>query len=561
MKFSLVKIQWIAAAGLLLLLLVQTVFAGPDKSAVASAHPLATDAGFEILDKGGNAFDAAVAVSAALAVVEPTGSGLGGGGFWLLHRESDGFETMVDGREKAPLAANRNMYLNEDGEYVPESSKNGALAAGVPGLPAALVHLSEKYGRLPLAEALKPAIRYARLGFVPGESHRRMLGFRLPVLKSDAEASSIFLANGNIPAAGRLLIQPDLAATLEILAATGSEGFYGGEIARRLVDGVRASGGIWTLKDLADYKIVEREPVRGRYRNIRITGAAPPSSGGIVMIETLNILSNLRLHEFHGTIRKHLIVEAMRRAFRDRAMYLGDPDFVDIPVALLLNPAYAAGLSTTIRPDRALPSLYLAGDGGEEQGGSDTTHFSIIDGEGNRVAATLSINYPFGSGVVPPGTGVLLNNEMDDFVSLIGASNGYGLTGGEANAIGPGKRMLSSMSPTFLEDEGRVAVLGTPGGSRIISMVLLAVLDFAEGRQPDSWVSLPRFHHQYLPDEILYEKGGLTTNETETLSALGHRLKEKSYRYGNMQVILWEKDGNRVTAASDPRGEGAARVK
>ncbi|MGR9072605.1 MAG: gamma-glutamyltransferase [Gammaproteobacteria bacterium] len=561
MKFSLVKNQWIAAAGLLLLLLVQTVHAAPGKSAVASAHPLATDAGFEILDKGGNAFDAAVAVSAALAVVEPTGSGLGGGGFWLLHRESDGFEVMVDGREKAPLAANRNMYLNEDGEYVPESSKNGALAAGIPGLPAALVHLSEKYGRLPLSEALKPAIRYARLGFVPGESHRRMLGFSLPVLKSDAEASSIFLANGNIPAEGSLLIQLDLAATLEILGATGSKGFYGGEIARRLVDGVRASGGIWTLKDLADYKIVEREPVRGQYRSIRITGAAPPSSGGIVMIEALNILSNFRLHEYDETVRKHLIVEAMRRAFRDRAMYLGDPDFVDIPVALLLNPAYAAGLGTTIRPDRVLPSLYLAGDGGEEQGGSDTTHFSVIDGEGNRVAATLSINYPFGSGVVPPGTGVLLNNEMDDFVSLIGASNGYGLTGGEANAIGPGKRMLSSMSPTFLEDEKRVAVLGTPGGSRIISMVLLAVLDFAEGRRPDSWVSLPRFHHQYLPDEILYEKGGLTSKETEALSSLGHRLKEKSYRYGNMQAILWEKDGNRVTAASDPRGEGAALVK
>ena len=532
-----------------------------EKSAIASAHPLATHAGFEVLEKGGNAFDAAVAVSAALAVVEPAGSGLGGGGFWLLHRAKDGFQVMIDGREKAPLAAHRDMYLDESGQYIPDSSKNGALAAGIPGMPAGLVHLSEKYGRLPLEEALKPAIRYARSGFAIGERHRRMLGFRLPVIKNDPEASRILLTNGKVPEEKMILRQTDLADTLGKLAVLGKPGFYADEIAGKLVDGVRAAGGIWTLKDLANYQTVERDPVHGQYHDIRITSAPPPSSGGIVLIETLNILSAYRLNDFDKVTQKHLIVEALRRAYRDRAMYLGDSDFVEIPVEQLLSPVYAAGLRTTIRPDRAMPSHQLAGGAIDRQRGADTTHFSIIDHEGNRVAATLSINYPFGAGVVPPGTGVILNNEMDDFVSQSGSANGYGLTGGSANAIEPGKRMLSSMSPTFLEDKNRIAVLGTPGGSRIISMVLLALLDFEKGNGPDSWVQQLRFHHQYMPDEILYEKGGLSKDEINALSAMGHKLKEKSYRYGNMQGVLLNKHNKIFSAASDPRGEGSAIIK
>jgi gamma-glutamyltranspeptidase/glutathione hydrolase len=530
------------------------------KAAIASAHPLATEAGFEILNKGGNVFDAAVAVSAALAVVEPSGSGLGGGGFWLLHRANDGFETMLDGREKAPLAAHRDMFLDKDGKVVPRLSVDGALAAAIPGMPAALAHLSEKYGRLPLAQSLAPAIRYARDGFAIGEIYRKLLKFRINVMKKDPETARQFLDNGNVPEYKSILRQPDLANTLTQLAEEGRDGFYDGDVAEKLVDSVRKAGGIWTLQDLANYQVVEREPVRGWYRGIKITSAAPPSAGGIVLIEALNILSGYDLKHADDVTRKHLIAEAMRRAYHDRSLYLGDTDFVDVPVRRLLDEDYAAGLRSSLRPDKALPSTMLSGDIQDAADGPHTTHFSIIDAEGNRVAATLSVNFPFGAGLVAAGTGVVLNDEMDDFVSLPGAKNVYGLVGGLANAIAPGKRMLSSMTPTFLEDDKRVAVLGTPGGSRIISMVLLGALDFADGNGPDSWVRVPRFHHQFIPDAIEYEKEALTTDEMTSLSARGHQLKEARYRYGNMQAVMRDKTMSTLTAASDPRGEGRASV-
>jgi gamma-glutamyltranspeptidase/glutathione hydrolase len=530
------------------------------KAAIASAHPLATEAGFEILNKGGNVFDAAVAVSAALAVVEPSGSGLGGGGFWLLHRANDGFETMIDGREKAPLAAHRDMFLDKNGEVVPRLSVDGALAAAIPGMPAALVHLSEKYGRLPLAQSLAPAIRYARDGFAIGEIHRKLLKFRINVMKKDLETARQFLDNGNVPEYKSILRQPDLANTLTQLAEDGRDGFYDGDVAEKLVDSVRKAGGIWTLQDLANYQVVEREPVRGWYRGIKVTSAAPPSAGGIVLIEALNILSGYDLKHADDVTRKHLIAEAMRRAYHDRSLYLGDADFVDVPVRRLLNEDYAAGLRSSLRPDKALPSTMLSGNIQDAADGPHTTHFSIIDAEGNRVAATLSVNFPFGAGLVAAGTGVVLNDEMDDFVSLPGAKNVYGLVGGLANAIAPGKRMLSSMTPTFLEDDKHIAVLGTPGGSRIISMVLLGTLDFADGKGPDSWVRVPRFHHQFIPDAIEYEKEALTTDEMSSLTARGHQLKEARYRYGNMQAVMRDKTTGTLTAASDPRGEGRASV-
>ena len=531
------------------------------KVAIASAHPLATYAGLETIDKGGNAFDAAVAVSAALAVVEPTGSGLGGGGFWLLHRAEDGFETMLDGREKAPLAAHKDMYLDQNGRVIKGLSIDGPLAAGIPGVPAALVHLSEHYGRLPLAEALKPAIRFARGGFSIGYRYRKLLMFRQKIMSATKATAKIFLADGRVPEAGWVLRQPDLADTLQRLADSGKAGFYGGEVARKLVNSVRSAGGIWTQRDLDEYRVVERTPVKGSYHGIKITTAALPSSGGIGLIESLNILAGYDLKNTGETARKHLITEAMRRSYHDRALYLGDSDFIEVPVARLLSQDYAVGLSSSIRTDKALSSANLSGNLPAQAGGDNTTHFSIIDAEGNRVAATLSVNYPFGSGFVVEGTGVLLNDEMDDFVSLPGAMNVYGLVGGVANAIEPGKRMLSSMTPTFLEDAGRVAVLGTPGGSRIISMVLLATLDFAEGRGPDSWVRVPRFHHQYIPDVIQYEPDGLTEVEIEGLKALGHRLQQTSYNYGDMHAVLWRKASRTFEAASDPRGEGLAVIK
>ncbi len=538
------------------------VFANADnpKVAIATAHPLATDAGFEIIAKGGNVFDAAVAVSVALAVVEPAGSGLGGGGYWLLHRANDHKEVMIDGREKAPLAAHKDMFVDKSGKVIPRLSLDGALAAAIPGLPAGLVHLSEKYGRLPLTKSLAPAIRYAKNGFAINERHRKMLGHRIDILKKNRPASAIFLTQGNVPNPFAILKQRDLAETLTQLAKSGRDGFYGGDVADKLVDGVRQAGGIWSQQDLDDYQVVERVPVKGNYQGISITSSPPSSSGGTVLVETLNILSGFDLRQSDEITRKHLITEAMRRAYHDRALYLGDADFIDIPIKRLLSPDYAAGLRSTIRPDKALPSEFLSGDLPEQNQGSQTTHFSIIDEEGNRVAATLSINNAFGAGYVPEGTGVLLNDEMDDFSSLPGAMNSYGLVGGVANSIAPGKRMLSSMTPTFLETPDRIAVLGTPGGSRIISMVLLGVLDFAKGNSPDSWVSLPRFHHQYIPDIIEYEHNAFTPDELKKLSALGHKLMETKRRYGDMQAVQLHKPSKKLTAASDPRGQGSAKV-
>jgi gamma-glutamyltranspeptidase/glutathione hydrolase len=528
-------------------------------AAIATAHPLATQAGMEILAAGGNAFDAAVAVSAALAVVEPYGSGLGGGGFWLLHRASDGFETMVDGREKAPHAAHRDMYLDEEGDVVPGLSVNGALAAAIPGAPAALVHIAQHYGRLSLKKSLAPAIRLAREGFEVEEHYQRYAQFRLEALQQDLPAAAIFLHEDAIPEAGHRIVQEDLAKTLEAIAQRGNNGFYGGKVAERLVAGVQDSGGIWSLDDLADYKVVEREPVRGEYRGMRITSAAPPSSGGVALVEMLNMLDSFELDKLERADRVHVTVEAMRRAYRDRAEFLGDRDFVDVPVGRLTSSEHAAQLAGSIDMNKATPSATLPGPGVPD-GGNNTTHFSVLDARGNRVSATLSINYPFGACVVPPGTGVLLNDEMDDFSAKPGVPNVYGLVGAEANAIAPGKRPLSSMSPTFVESTDGVAILGTPGGSRIITMVLLGILDFAAGRQPESWVSLPRFHHQYLPDVVQYEPDTFDPSALKTLAAKGHTLKPQQSTWGNMQAIYLDKKTGEVSAASDPRGIGTAQV-
>ena len=530
----------------------------PSASAIASAHPLATKAGREILQAGGNAFDAAITVSAVLAVVEPYSSGIGGGGFWLLHRASDGHEVMLDGRERAPLAAHRDLYLNREGQVIEGLSVNGPMAAGIPGEPAALVHLAENYGRLPLGQTLAPAIHLARNGFPVDEIYRQMAQWRQKVLRQSKAAAAQFLLKDEVPPVGYLIRQPDLATTLTLLAEKGHAGFYAGPVAKKLVDGVRQAGGIWQLKDLSEYQVIERQPIKFNFGPYRLTSASPPSSGGIVLAIMLNILESLEDGQQDSSTSKHLIIEAMRRAYRDRARYLGDPDFVDIPLERLLSPFYAAGLARDISPERASPSWHDRPTDLVE--GRDTTHFSILDKEGNRVAATLSINYPFGAAFVAPGTGVLLNDEMDDFSSHPGAPNVYGLVGGEANAIEAGKRMLSSMTPTFVESGEKVAILGTPGGSRIITMLLHGILSLMEGEDVNEWVSRPRFHHQYLPNEVQYEPGALTETEIRQLQAKGHQLKALSSPYGNMQAVLWERDKGEVTAASDPRGIGSAEV-
>ena len=547
----------------ILFLLSTNLFAAeikPSQAAIASAHPIATQAGFEILEKGGNAFDAAVAVSATLAVVEPYSSGIGGGGFWLLHDRKTNKDIMVDGREVAPLKATRNMYLDKKGEVISGLSVNGALAAGIPGEPAALVHIAKNYGRLPLTQTLAPAIRAAKQGFVVTEHYRRMVGFRLKVLQQSKDAAKIFLKNNKVPPLGFKIKQPDLAKTLEAMATKGHNGFYAGSIAKKLVKGTKAAGGIWSLKDLKNYKAIERQPITSDYKGYRITSVAPPSSGGVALAEILNILSFYKIERLSETNRVHVIVEAMRRAYRDRAEFLGDSDFVNVPVKKLINKDYAKSLQQKIDFERATPSSSLK-SATDSSGGNHTTHFSILDKKGNRVSATLSVNYPFGSGFVAPGTGVLLNDEMDDFSAKPGVPNVYGLVGAEANAIEPGKRMLSSMSPTFIESEDKLAVIGTPGGSRIITMVLHGILATMEGKTAEQVVNLPRYHHQYLPDVIQHEPNAFSKKMVTTLEQLGHKLKPLKNTFGNMQVVIWDKKENKVTAASDARGEGEALVK
>lgn len=529
------------------------------QTAIASAHPLATEAGFEILQQGGNAFDAAIAVSAALAVVEPSGSGLGGGGFWLLHRASDMFQIMVDGREKAPSAAHQDMYLDETGSVNPRLSLDGPLAAAIPGVPAALVHISKQYGRLSLQQTLAPAIRYAKQGFRVSKRYQTLSSFRLDALNASTEASSIFLRSKQVPPLDTLIVQHNLAHTLEQLAKLGHAGFYQGEIAQKLVDSVQHAGGIWTLDDLRNYQIKERAPIKTSYKNYQITSASLPSSGGIVLASMLNQLENLPLSSAEPVQRKHLIIEAMRRAYFDRSRYLGDADFVSVPSKHLTSKPYAEDLVSTIDLHHATDSSLLMPV--ETAKGEDTTHFSIIDQEGNRVAATLSINYPFGSAFVAKGTGVLLNDEMDDFSAQEGMANVYGLIGNQANAIAANKRPLSSMTPTFIEDKNRMMIIGTPGGSRITTMVLLGILDFIDGHDVNTIVSQPRFHHQYSPNKVQFESIGFSPKEKELLSQRGHQLTLLNRQYGNMQAIIHTKTSGQLTAASDPRGEGYSDVR
>ena len=549
----------IALAGLFF---VSVAAAGPGRVAVSSAHELATEAGLEIMAQGGNAFDAAVAVSAALGVVEPGSSGIGGGGFWVLHRAEDDFSIMIDGRETAPAAATPDMYIAADGQVDRDAAINGPLSAGIPGAPAAWVHLAETYGTLPLETLLAPAIRLAEDGFAVNTQYQVLLNWRAEVMQRWPETAEIFMPGGEVPEIGAIIRQPDLAETLRALAREGFDGFYRGPVAEALVAGARAEGGIWTLEDLAGYRVVEREVIRARYRGYELLTASPPSSGGIAIAQMLNIIEPFELAELSRVERVHLLVEAMRRAYRDRALYLGDPDFVDIPTSMLLSPYYAAGLRTSLRLDRATPSAALAADPGLLPESDHTTHFSLIDADGNMVSGTLTINLPFGSGFVAPGTGVLLNNEMDDFSAAPGVPNEYGLIGFAANAIQPGKRMLSSMSPTIVKSDQRVAVLGTPGGSRIITMVLLGILDFVDGNGPESWVALPRFHHQYQPDEIEIERGWLSAEEIAELESLGHSIRVRVLPWGNMHGVMWDRRNNQLEAAHDPRWDsGGAEVR
>lgn len=524
----------------------------PPGAVIASAHALATDAGFEVLHAGGNAFDAAVAVSAALSVVEPVSSGLGGGGFFLLHQADGGRSVFVDARETAPAAATPAAFLDASGELDRDRAQNGPWSAGIPGLPAGLVHVARNYGRLPLATSLGPAIRLARKGFPVYTRLEEGYAQRREVMQRYRGTRAVFLADGDPPQVGEILRQPDLARTLEALAARGFDGFYRGKVAARLLAGVRAEGGRWRAEELAGYRVRERDPLRFRYRGWEIVTAPPPSSGGVALAQMLQMLQGWELAQLQPPQRTHLIVEAMRRAYRDRTFYLGDPDFVSVPLARLTSPDYAAGLRASIHPARATPSDALSGQPAPHEG-ADTTHFSIIDAEGNRAGVTQTVNLGYGSGLIPPGTGVLLNNEMDDFALRPGTPNAFGVMGFEANAPQAGKRMLSSMTPSFIESHDTIAVIGSPGGSTIITQVLLAILGYDAGLGPQAVAALPRFHHQWRPDAIMFEPGSLDPQARQALEAMGHRVQERRGTWGNLQTVAWDRKTNRLSGGSDPR--------
>lgn len=515
----------------------------PASGMVLAAQPLAAQAGLAMLNQGGNAFDAAAATALALGVVEPGSSGLGGGGFFLLYIAGQDRYVMIDARETSPLAAGHGEVFAE------QSSIDGPQAAGVPGLAAGLDHLVKRYGKLDLKKVSVPAAKLAAEGFAVGPRLAGMIAWRKPAF--NPAARDLFDKKQ-----GEIIRQPQLAATLTHFGERGAQVFYRGETALNLVRDLKRDGGLISLNDLGDYHIVERKPVSVRTHGFRVISASLPSSGGMTLAHIFGQLQGDDLIKLKEIDRNHLLIEAMKRAYRDRNRYLGDADFVNIPHDYP-DERRLQELRDSIDMRHATPSPDIQGVGEMLSEGHDTTHFSVMDREGNMVAATLSINYAFGSGYVSPSTGILLNDEMDDFATRPGEPNAYGLVQGQANAVQPGKRMLSSMTPTFIIGPERTLILGTPGGSRIISMVLLASIGFMlDETPPADWVNAPRFHHQFLPDVVQVEPD-FPAQAIRSLEGRGHHVTVLDKPYGNMQAILFERKTGRLTGIADRRGEGA----
>jgi len=508
---------------------------------VVAAQKEAAQAGMQMLRKGGNAFDAAAATALALGVVEPGSSGIGGGGFFLLYIAKEHRYVMIDTREISPKLAGHGEV------YQTQSSIDGPQSVGVPGLVAGVDRLVSRYGKLKRSDVVAPAIRLARQGFTVSPRLKRMLDWRGKVFNDTARR--IFLKKE-----GEMIHQQALADTLARFAARGAADFYRGETAGRLVADMKRDGGLIRATDLASYKAIERKPVMFDFQGFHFVSASLPSSGGMTLAEIFSMLKHDDLKTMASTDRAHLLIEVMKRAYRDRNQYLGDADFVSISKDYF-DPKRLQRLRASIHMDRATPSSELGHTSEPSGDAANTTHFSIIDKEGNMVAATLSINYGFASGYVSPSTGILLNDEMDDFATRPGKPNAYGLVQGKTNAVAPGKRMLSSMTPTFVIGPKRTFIVGTPGGSRIISMVLLASIRFMLNETPPTdWVNTPRFHHQFLPDVVQYEQGAFTPDAAAELAKRGHHLKQIR-NYGNMQTILWNRKTGRIIGVSDSRGE------
>ncbi|WP_025660866.1 gamma-glutamyltransferase [Rhizobium sp. IBUN] len=530
------NIRIFAVAAALSLSLAPSAFAASpapveaEHGMVVTAQHLATDVGVGVLKNGGNAVDAAVAVGYALAVVYPTAGNIGGGGFMTI-RLKDGKTTFLDFRERAPLAATKTMYLDAKGDIVPRASLDGYLAVGVPGSVMGFETAREKYGTKSRQDLLAPAIRYAKEGFTLEQGDVANISGSAKRLAKDEAAAKIFLkAEGKPYAAGEKLVQPDLAAVLSSIADKGPDAFYKGMPADAITKASQAKGGILAKEDFEQYAVRELKPVECSYRGYDIISSPPPSSGGVIICEILNVLEDYPLSFLgYGSAETvHLMVEAMRHAYVDRNAALGDPDFVENPMSTLLDKSYAKAIRAKIDPYKSSTSADLKPLGAKES--VETTHYSIIDDEGNAVAVTYTLNGSFGAGVVAPGTGILLNNEMDDFTSKPGVPNLYGLVQGEANAIAPKKTPLSSMSPTIVTKDGKpFMVIGSPGGSRIITITLEAILNVIDfGMDISQAVNAPRIHHQWQPDKIYLEPYTLSPDTIRALIAMGHTLDDGS---------------------------------
>ncbi len=521
---------------------------------VVSGHYLATQAGLEVLKEGGNAIDAAVTVGFALAVTLPSAGNIGGGGFMVIHDAKNGTSTALDYREKAPARAHRDMFLDKNGDVDPQKAQFSYQSVGVPGSVAGMAMALEKYGTISLERAIRPAIELAEKGFAMDAYLANTLSNYVKRLQKSPASTKAFYKSGGVPyKEGELFKQPDLAWSLKQIAKNGPDAFYKGEIAKKIAADMAANGGLITMADLAAYEPVERTPVTGNYRGYDIVSMPPPSSGGVHVVQMLNLLENYPLGEWgHNTPKTvHVMAESMKLAYADRAEHLGDTDFIDVPVKGLVSKKYADMLRTKISPDRVTPSSEISAHDPWPYESPNTTHYSVMDKDGNSVACTTTLNFSYGTGLTAAGTGILLNNEMDDFSSKPGSPNAYGLLGNEANAIQPGKRMLSCMTPTIILKDGVPwVVTGSPGGSRIITTTLQIILNVIDhGMDVRQATDAVRIHHQWYPDEIRVEKNFPVETKT-ALEKMGHTVVERG-SMGVTQTIMWE--NGRFYGAGDMR--------
>jgi gamma-glutamyltranspeptidase/glutathione hydrolase len=526
---------------------------------VVSASELATKVGVEILKKGGNAIDAAVGVGFALAVTFPAAGNIGGGGFMVIHL-ADGTNTSIDFRETAPSAASEKMYLDKEGNYIPNSSQEGWLSSGVPGTVAGLAYVIKKYGTMKLRDVIQPAIDLAEKGFVLVKKTAGMLNSDFESFSLIKSSAKIFTNKGEKYKEGDLFVQSDLAATLKIIRDKGAGEFYNGSIADKFIEQSKLNGGIFTKDDLRNYRAIERKPVTGTYRGYEIISMPPPSSGGVCLIEALNVIENFSLLKNNHNEADYLFrfVETMKRIYADRSELLGDPDFYKVPVGFLTSKGYAKKIANSIG-DTAVPSSKIKAVSPTKNESKETTHYSIVDRAGNAVSTTYTLNGSFGNKIVVDGLGFLLNNQMDDFSAKPGLPNQYGLIGSKANSIQPNKRMLSSMTPTIvLKDGFPFLIVGSPGGSTIITCVLQVIINVIDfNMNIFDAIEKPRIHHQWYPDKIDYEEGALSLGIQSDIEKKGEKFS-KIESLGRVEGILIDPVSKIINGASDPRGSGKA---